>query len=159
MSTAFEEYLAIEQMHAEFLDEQVLVNPPSRRHIRMSRYLTRVLEDACPEDYEVLPEAGWRAGLRTVLEPDVMVAAKDAPSTDILTVAPLLVVEVVSPSSKGRDWGRKRELYLAAGVHYWIVDDDGLWIVGQRAELLPGGVQHLNEPFPVSINIDALLAL
>jgi Uma2 family endonuclease len=36
---------------------------------------------------------------------------------------PILVVEVLSPSSRRRDFGPKRELYLDTGIaEYWIVD-------------------------------------
>jgi len=39
--------------------------------------------------------------------------------------APDLVVEVLSPSTSGRDRGIKMRKYEAAGVpHYWIVDND-----------------------------------
>jgi Uma2 family endonuclease len=157
MSTTFDEYLTTEQAHAEYIDGEVRLNPPSRRHVRMGRFLTIALQEACPPGYEVLPEAGWRIAPRTVLEPDLMVARIDAPSSDILTVPPLLVVEIVSPSSRDMDWGRKRELYLAAGVHYWIVDD-GLWVVSGASERLRG-VQRLTEPFPVTIDVKALLDL
>ena len=37
--------------------------------------------------------------------------------------APDWIIEIVSPSSKQMDYGRKQALYLAAGVReYWIVD-------------------------------------
>jgi Uma2 family endonuclease len=40
--------------------------------------------------------------------------------------APDLVVEVLSPSTEGRDRGLKLRCYAAAGVpHYWILDTDG----------------------------------
>jgi Uma2 family endonuclease len=39
---------------------------------------------------------------------------------------PDLIVEVLSPSTEGRDWGLKLHRYAASGVpHYWILDTDG----------------------------------
>jgi Uma2 family endonuclease len=38
---------------------------------------------------------------------------------------PLLVVEIISPSTRRRDQEQKKSLYMVAGVaEYWIVDPD-----------------------------------
>jgi Uma2 family endonuclease len=61
-----------------------------------------------------------------VVAPDLILIADD--QTDILTLknvqgAPALVVEVLSPSTRRRDIGIKRQLFDRAGVReYWIVD-------------------------------------
>jgi Uma2 family endonuclease len=61
-----------------------------------------------------------------VVQPDIMFISKER--EDIRTPAnvrgaPDLVVEILSPSSLGRDWGYKRELYAKYGVkEYWIAD-------------------------------------
>ena len=62
--------------------------------------------------------------LRThVVEPDILVAPSSAFSERDLTTAPLLVVEVRSPSTARIDEVRKRSLYEEAGVaHYWLAD-------------------------------------
>ena len=60
-----------------------------------------------------------------VVEPDVFVAPKSDFTAKDLPVPPLLVIEVLSPSTSHLDRGRKREIYAEAGVaHYWIVDPD-----------------------------------
>ena len=42
---------------------------------------------------------------------------------DDLPVLPLLVIEVLSPSTDYLDRGCKRDIYAEAGIpHYWIVD-------------------------------------
>ncbi|MBI3973603.1 MAG: Uma2 family endonuclease [Chloroflexi bacterium] len=47
--------------------------------------------------------------------------------------APDLVVEVLSPSTRGRDFGIKLRRYAAAGVpHYWIVDPDSRHLLPYR---------------------------
>ena len=61
-----------------------------------------------------------------VVEPDLQLITAD--QVDILTAknvqgAPALVVEVLSPSTRRRDQGIKRDLFDRAGVReYWIVD-------------------------------------
>ncbi len=64
-----------------------------------------------------------------VVEPDLLFVAAD--QLDILTEpnvqgAPALVVEVLSPSTRRRDLGIKRQLYDRGGVReYWVVDPKG----------------------------------
>jgi Uma2 family endonuclease len=61
-----------------------------------------------------------------VVQPDVIVVAHD--QREIVTEpniqgAPALVIEVLSPGTKLRDLGIKRQLYERGGVReYWIVD-------------------------------------
>jgi Uma2 family endonuclease len=63
---------------------------------------------------------------RNVLQPDVVVLLHDrmdliGPSN--IEAAPSLAIEVLSPSTSGRDQGIKRDLYARFGVpEYWIVD-------------------------------------
>ena len=58
-----------------------------------------------------------------VVEPDIVVAPRAAFTERDLQTAPLLVVEVRSPSTAWLDEGRKRSLYEGAGVaHYWLAD-------------------------------------
>lgn len=49
--------------------------------------------------------------------------------------APDLVVEIISPSSTGRDWVTKRDLYAKYGVKkYWLIDpiNRTLWVMRLR---------------------------
>jgi len=61
-----------------------------------------------------------------VVEPDLLLVAGD--QLEILTEpniqgAPVLVVEILSPSTRARDRGIKRQLFDRGGVReYWIVD-------------------------------------
>ena len=87
---------------------------------------------ALPDDglcHEVL---GGRADLRlnaqSSVEPDIFVflsgPGRRIPHWDDVTI-PLLVVEVLSPSTAAYNSGKKRIAYLEAGVEeYWIVDID-----------------------------------
>lgn len=162
------DYLALgETLHHEYYDGQLVVNPPSRQHVRVVRRLTRLLEDACPRDYEVLPEAGWRVGAEEDYEPDLMVARIDAPSPEMLTVPPLLVVEVTSRSSRQIDLHRKMSAYARGGCPwYWVVDMDEQvvrlhelrdreYAEVARVSGREGTVEH---PFPVALEPAALFA-
>ena len=61
-----------------------------------------------------------------VVQPDVMFISKEREHIRTganVQGAPDLVVEILSPSSVGRDWSYKRELYAKYGVkEYWIAD-------------------------------------
>jgi Uma2 family endonuclease len=86
---------------------------------------------------EVHPEVGqaFLSPLDTVfspwdvVEPDLLFVAAD--QLDILTEpniqgAPALVVEILSPSTRRRDQGIKRQLFDRGGVReYWLVDPKG----------------------------------
>jgi len=65
---------------------------------------------------------------RNVVEPDVIyVSAERSAIVGVanLQAAPDLVVEVLSPGTKKRDLGLKRDLYERWGVpEYWVVDPD-----------------------------------
>jgi Uma2 family endonuclease len=64
-----------------------------------------------------------------VVEPDLIFVAPD--QLDILTDknirgTPAMVVEILSPSTKKRDLGIKRDLYARFGVReYWVIDPEG----------------------------------
>src|SRR5664280_1677570 len=68
-----------ETKHHEYYDGMCVINPPSRRRAVVARRLTRVLEDACPTGYDVIPEWGWRVQTQQEFGPDVMVVADSAP--------------------------------------------------------------------------------
>lgn len=111
----------------ELLDGVLLVTPaPVLRHQRAAFRLARLLDDACPDDLELIM-APFDVALSddTVLEPDVLVARVDDLTERDLPTAPLLAVEVLSPSTRRYDLLLKRSRYEAAGTpSYWVVDPD-----------------------------------
>lgn len=111
----------------ELLDGVLIVSPaPTRRHQRALRKLTRFIEDSCAQDYEVL-FAPFDVVLDddTVMQPDLLVAARADFTERDLPTAPLLAVEVLSPSTRGIDLLLKKDRLERAGcAHYWVVDPD-----------------------------------
>jgi Uma2 family endonuclease len=95
------------------------------------------------------------------LQPDVLVARRSEVGRQRLENPPLLVVEVLSPSSRMIDRTLKRAVYEEFGVqHYWIVDP-AVPVVTALALLGPSFDEvgrasgsepfELDEPFPVRL--------
>lgn len=83
--------------------------------------LSVALRDGDRRDVEVLAGVGWRLP-DAEFAPDIAVVAP-APLDTLLSSPPLLVVEVLSRSTRHIDLGRKRQLYAAGGLPwYWFVD-------------------------------------
>jgi Uma2 family endonuclease len=139
---SYEEWQALgETKHQEWSEGVLYVDPPSRWHVLVAKHLARRLDGACLPAFTVYPD--W--GLHTPLgdfEPDLMVAPDDLPDESYVTVPPLLVVEVASPTTRDLDWDRKLRAYAEAAVAwYWIVEretltifenDDGHFVERQR---------------------------
>ena len=114
----------------ELVYGELLVTPsPSPMHQRISRRLLRQLEDYFQE--RAIGEVFY-APLDVILtphdvfEPDLLVAADPSHvSKRGIEGPPLLVVEILSPSTRYVDRGIKSRRYAELGVpHYWIVDPD-----------------------------------
>jgi len=145
----------------ELIEGSLHVTPPPQiPHQRAARNLSRILEDACPPELEVfgLP-LSVVLGPATALEPDLLVIRADTDDLARVTSPPLLVVEVLSPSTRAYDLGTKRQVYEAAGVGaFWVVDTDVPWVHAWTWGDQPGEGQAEGEdvlriawPFPVEI--------
>ena len=112
---------------SELIDGCLVVTPaPTPRHQIVVSGLLRLLSTACPADLRVLV-APLDVVLAddTVVQPDVLVARRDDFTERDLPVAPLLAVEVLSPSTRRVDVTLKRARYEAAGCpSYWVLDPD-----------------------------------
>ena len=75
-------------------------------------------------------------GPHDVAQPDILVVANPSQvSGRGIEGAPLLVVEVLSPSSRRHDREVKMRRYAALTVpHYWLVDPENRWIACYRLE-------------------------
>jgi Uma2 family endonuclease len=124
-----DDYLELNARRVEFTDGFVEVLPvPTSSHQRILFLLCRMLyEFADPRGLgEVLP-SGVKVRLRSgkYREPDVvfMLARNADRVTDPFWNGADLVIEVVSPDGKDRDFVKKREDYAEAGIpEYWIID-------------------------------------
>ena len=111
----------------ELIDGVLLVTPaPVPRHQFVSAAIYRTLFAACPPDLAVLyAPVDVVLADDTVVEPDLLVAPRDAFSERDLPGPPLLAVEVLSPSTRRFDLMLKWSRYEAAGCQaYWVVDPD-----------------------------------
>lgn len=92
---------------------------------RRARISLPSLQEPWPSEAAVVFNAhDWRIGLDTALEPDLMVIRRSDFAPDgPLVATPLLVVEVLSPSTRDTDLGSKRQAYAdAVCPAYWIVN-------------------------------------
>ncbi|GAB2444725.1 Uma2 family endonuclease [Nocardioides hungaricus] len=147
----------------ELVDGALIVTPaPVPRHQIVSGNLYAVLRAACPPALRILyAPLDVKLSETTVLQPDLLVAARESFGEKNLPRTPLLAVEVLSPSTRHIDLGLKRSRYEAAGCpSYWVVDPavpaisawelrDGVYVLAGQAE---GGQRLvLHEPYPVEL--------
>ena len=116
----------------ELIDGTLVVTPsPTHRHQRCSLRLAVLLHDHCPHDLEVVA-APFDVALAedTVMQPDLLVARRTDFTDKDLSGVPVLVVEILSASTRQVDLHLKRARYEAAGCpSYWVVDPEAPSIV------------------------------
>lgn len=114
----------------EVIDGVVLVSPPDRfGHADRVMAIATALRLAAPAGVSVVGPSyavHYDPGSpKDFVLPDVLVARTEDCADDGLHVAPLLVVEVLSRSTRRRDQGDKRDIYAELGVpYYWLVDPE-----------------------------------
>jgi len=111
--------------------ELVVMRPPMLRHGRIQTRVARLLGNFAEERRlgEVATECGFRLSDDTVRGPDVVFLRQERMALMDLdhysTVAPDLVVEILSPSVNARQFNRKIGQYLKSGTHtIWVLDPD-----------------------------------
>ena len=147
---------------------------PQLWHQRISKRLTRLLDDHLPDGLEAIPEIEviTRAAFPpSVRDPDIVVVPErvfEHRPARVAATDVVLVVEIVSPGSRGTDHVMKLHEYAAAGIaHYWIVDpeapaDDRFLAyrldgdVYRRATALDAGRVRLNEPATMDFLLEDL---
>ena len=134
----------------------------------MSYKLTLLLGNACPAGLQLLV-APFAVGLSadTEVQPDLLVAPSDAFTDKDLPGAPLLAIEILSPSTRLIDLNLKKARYEQAGCpSYWVVDPlelrltawqlaDGSYV--HVADIGPDEEWTAEQPFPVTIAPGRLL--
>lgn len=109
----------------------VLMNPPSFQHLLIAKFLEGYFDQLIREKslpFLCFKEAGVRTGWRKSRISDLCIIEANIiqellGQSAIVEIAPLLIVEIISPESRTRDYRYKRSEYAALGVdEYWIVD-------------------------------------
>lgn len=166
-----EDYLGLgERPKAEYVDGTAIVTPPATRgHNRTQRSLAQALDRTLSADLDVATDAGIRHDGRYRV-PDIAVFERRDPEAVWSDDVPLLVVEVMSPSTASEDTVRKSVEYLRAGIaHYWLVDrtnrvlvafdndGDGWELVLRLDDDLPTGAVEVAGHGSVPLDLLALL--
>ena len=177
------EYLEIGEVepgYTELAEGRLLLSPSGVwRHGRAAARLWQVFEARLPShlattiDIDVNLQLAPAEAPGTVRRPDVVVVRREAVDRidregGILRASDVvLAVEVLSPGSRRLDLVLKRAEYADAGIpHYWIIDLDeqvslvACHLAGEFGYVDGGaatGVFRTTEPFPVEIDLDALL--
>lgn len=154
----------------ELIDGTLIVSPaPAWIHQRVVLRLARLLEDTQPSDaFEVLTSPfDVKLADDTVVQPDVLVARYSDMSNKWLAAPPLLAIEVLSPSSRRIDLGRKLpRLERARCPSYWVVDPNEahlrVWELRDGTYVEVGNVRgdetfHARLPYPVDVTPRALV--
>jgi Uma2 family endonuclease len=123
-----------EGVKAELIDGKIIMHSPVNvRHARLLNFLETLLRLYIERRKlgELFGEViAVRFDQRRTVMPDLCFFKNEqlvniAPT--FATVAPALVVEALSPSTKRNDLGRKRDIYEQKGVEeYWVLDPEKL---------------------------------
>jgi Uma2 family endonuclease len=70
----------------------------------------------------VFSELDWKVSEDTVVRPDVMIVCGE-PKTDFLEFPPILILEILSTSTRKKDRSLKFDLYQEQGVKYYLMAD------------------------------------
>jgi Uma2 family endonuclease len=111
----------------------------SRAHIQITANLFRALDARLdPDKWTILPDFGIDLGPKTLRYPDIVVdPATDTPR-DLTATAPVLIAEVLSPSTERIDLGDKAAEYLRlpdlAAYLVFAQDEMKAWIWLRGAE-------------------------
>lgn len=153
----------------ELVDGVLIVSPAPRvRHQDTVLGLAVILLAVLPAGLKVvIAPCDVVLADNTVIQPDLLVAPRDAFTESDLPTAPLLAIEVLSPSSRGVDLLLKKDRLERAGCpHYWVVDPDEPSITAwtlvdgtYREVARAAGAESfdLGSPFPVSFTPSSLL--
>lgn len=148
----------------ELIDGTLVVSPASgTRHQRISYVLFGVLEAACPPEFLVVGAPfAVHHGDTLELQPDVLVGRFEDFTENDLPAPPVLVVEVLSPSTALNDLNTKKAAYERLGVpSYWVIDPDGpsMTVFGldqsgryaEEAKVAGDEPYEASSPFPVRV--------
>jgi Uma2 family endonuclease len=111
---AFIEWNAAEGERCELVDGRAVMVPrPSRAHGLIVKNLTVLLHARLdPKQWDVIAEFGLETGPETLRYPDIVVDRAGGPDKSYTAISPVLLAEVLSPSTAEIDLGDKAAEYL-----------------------------------------------
>lgn len=147
----------------ELIDGSIIVTPAlSIRHQFVLGELYQRVTAACPAGLHVFfAPLDVALDESSVLQPDLLVAPLREFTEQDLPRAPLLAVEVLSPTTRRIDLTLKRSRYEAAGTpSYWVIDpagpsvtvwelEDGAYV--EQAHVTGADEVTLERPFPITL--------
>ena len=119
---------------------------PIPQHQRVSLLLSMRFENSFSKcKYcKVFPPLDWKIKEDTIVQPDLLIVC-DKIEKKFLDFPPVLVVEILSPSTASKDRGEKMELYQSQKVKYYLIVDPQF----KKLEIY----EYINTQYePVSVN-------
>lgn len=153
-------YALPEGKRAELIDGRIYdMAPPGRTHQKISMRLSQTIanyidrKNGSCEVYAAPFAVFLSEDDRNYLEPDICVICDPSKLDETgCHGAPDWVIEIVSPSSKARDYFKKLFKYRSAGVReYWVVDPAKKAVNVYQLEHETGGEYFFGEDVPVGI--------
>lgn len=156
-----------EDLRYELIDGRLVLTPSAMPiHNFIGFQTTSAISEFCPDDFLAIYEQSMLLNIRNEFVPDVMILrAEGANRTPVFASDVLLVVEILSKSSKGTDRRLKRDRYEAMGIPgYWIIDPLSERVSLTELRLGPGGYQQrlqtdelviLGEPWKITLDLPA----
>lgn len=138
----------------------IMMTGGTRAHWQITANLVRALDARLdPEKWAVLPELGIDLESESIRFPDIIVDLAGEAPKDLTATAPVLIAEVLSPSSERVDLGDKSAEYLRlpslAAYLVFAQDEVKAWVWTRGSAGFPAGPQVL-EGDDAAISIDAL---
>jgi Uma2 family endonuclease len=142
---AFIAWMAANEGRYELAGGRVVMMPGvSRNHgLMVSNLVVALRARLDPRQWSVIAEFGLDAGPETLRYPDIVVDRVGGGAQDYTATAPVLLVEVLSPSTAATDLGDKAAEYLQVpSLHAYIVlsqDEPKAWVWARTTdEFAPG---------------------
>lgn len=160
-------FLDEHDLRYQIIDGSIVVTPPATfAHEDRGMGLATQLRVACPPGLAVVgSNYGFYYDDPSFLLADITVARREDCQEKGIYVAPLLVVEVLSKSTRRYDVFVKWDIYAGAGVpSYWLLDPREpsltvLTLTGgayvETGRITGGQVLHVQQPFPVDVELGA----
>jgi Uma2 family endonuclease len=164
-----EEFLALDvdpKLHLELLDGELILTPsPTYWHNDLVHEMRHDLRPQVAAGLVVATDLDVILGDDRAMRPDVLLVRGDAvlgnakpQSEDVL-----LVVEIVSPGSTYNDRRTKRDVYAAAGLDYWRIENEQRqlvlyrhWPDGREPERATGRYTETIGPVTLTLDLDDL---